>query len=690
MRLRRSSAILLVMLMLPVSPVRAQVDKLTTVERQRLEQYRLSPSPASLEKMRNVHPRIFLTKEQVENLKELIRNTHAGLWEETKRQADRAVAEGPPVYRGNGDGEGRWGFEQLWQRNVGNFMSTLAMAWMMTNDPKYLASAREWAMASCGYETWGGLGWADGVDLAASHQLLGLGLIYDWCYDALDEEAKTTIRETLVMRTRTMVRTCVTEDIWWHRADSTTRIWYQWQEAYLQNHLWVNMCGAAVAGLAIFDEVDEAESWIGLSLAKFKMTMNALGNDGASHEGVQYWDYGVENLLKFMDIARSLLDVDMFDREWFRNTAGYRIYLGLPVNGWTRYSNAVDIGDCSRGSWYSDYNLRALAGEYGDGYAQWLANVVDVGSDNSPRLRWLNLLWFDPSVEAKALDGLPTMHHFTDMDIVSSRSGWSGDESLVIFKCGPYIGHKAVKEMPYNASAAQHVHPDAGHFIVFGGGEFLIRDDGYHCKWTDQHNTLLVDGRGQSGEGGMWFDGAGVHGRETQPHIVSAVSTPLFDHMTGDVKAAYPEELGVKHFTRHLLFLKPDVLIVADDIITDKPRNLELRFHPEQENAEQHDVSFQLRGRNTVLKLEALTPAGVDISEETMKAENDSGFLDPLPTVRLQRHSDTWRNATALSWTAKSGDPEKIDLNIDGGIWTFRAGTRTVVLDWETGKADMK
>ena len=110
---------------------------------QKLNNYRLSPFPASLESKRGVHPRIFLDKARITELKLQIKTTHKSLFEETLRQADRAVQDGAPEYRGNGDGEGRWGFEQLWQRNVGNYMSTLAMAWVLTKDRKYLDSARQ-------------------------------------------------------------------------------------------------------------------------------------------------------------------------------------------------------------------------------------------------------------------------------------------------------------------------------------------------------------------------------------------------------------------------------------------------------------------------------------------------------------------------------------------------------------------
>jgi hypothetical protein len=45
--------------------------------------------------------------------------------------------------------------------------------------------------------------------------------------------------------------------------------------------------------------------------------------------------------------------------------------------------------------------------------------------------QWLNLIWYDPEVPAVAPDGLLTSRHFEDMGIVSARSNWSGDESLL-------------------------------------------------------------------------------------------------------------------------------------------------------------------------------------------------------------------------------------------------------------------
>jgi len=653
----------------------AYLDEITVEPIARLtlfDNYRLQPLPASLEKMQGIHPRLYLDAARIAELRQAIQTTHAQMWKELRQYADRAVKAGPPAYR---ERDSYSGDEQLWQRNVGNTMPVLAMAWVLSGERQYLDAARQWALASCNYGTWG-LGRIDGMDLAAGHQLFGLAMVYDWCYADLGQEARRTIRDTLVKRTQAMFEGAATGKAWW-------------RNSYLQNHLWVNICGMAASGLALFDEVDEASGWIGLPLEKFRRTMAALGPDGASHEGVGYWEYGAEYMLKFMDLARSWLDVDLYTNDWWRNTARYAQYLSLPRRAWRRGNCIVDIADCPRGHWYGpDYLLRGLAREFHDGYAQWLAQQVEDAGVAAPGAPWLNLVWFDPGQPATPPSSLPLLHHFEDMGIVSARSDWSGDESLVVFKCGPFIGHKAVQEFTYDPGGG-HVHPDANHFVLFGAGEWLIRDDGYRSKWTGQHNTLLVDGRGQLGEGKEWFDGMQPLAVKARPKIVRVSAGADLDQVTGDATEAYPAALGLRRYLRHLLFLKPDVLLVCDEVVTDKPRQLELRFHPESPQAERQDNAFIMRGAKSILRLEPLVSSlDISVSAKDLAIEGRHGERNQtMFSVCLRREAAGWRNAVALSWSALNHSPKTTQASTQGDVWKFRIDGRVVTLDWTNGRA---
>lgn len=629
-----------------------------------LGKYELKPLPTRLQQLKGVHPRLFVDTQQVETLRRACKTTHAGIWQKIQSLADRYAKSGPPAYVEQDRSSGN---EQLYQREVGNAMPTLAMAWLMTQDTKYLDGARAWALASCSYPTWG-LGSIDGMDLAAGHQLMGLGLVYDWCYDGLGDEARATIRNTLIKRAGHMCEAAAIGQAWWGRS-------------YMQNHLWVNAAGMSVAGLALYDEVPEASAWVGLPLEKFKTTMAALGSDGASHEGVGYWEYGVEYMLKFMWLARDLLGVDMFDNDWWRNTSKYGQYLTLPRQAWTTGNCIVDLADCPRSNWYGpDYMLRLLAHQYQDPHAQWLAdeeNVAKIAAGGAP---WLNLLWYDPAIKPQGPTDLPTLRHFEDMGIVSARSDWSGNESLLVFKCGPFIGHKAVREFSYDPGGG-HIHPDANHFLLFGDGEWLIKDDGYANKWTGQHNTLLVNGKGQVGEA-RWFSGSQMLGRKNQPTILKATSQPDMDYLVGDATAAYPAQAGLKRFRRHLLFIKPSLLLVLDDIVLDQPRPLELRFHPEQQQSVSEGNAFVCAGPKAALRIEPLTTDGVQATAEIVNGEDRNAKPFPMYTVREQTNKAQWRNATALSWCPAGQQPVQVKLQQSGDTWTFTAGDWHVTFVW--------
>jgi hypothetical protein len=655
-----------------------------------LEKYRLDPLPPALARVRGVHPRLYLTAEGVAALRRAVQTTHADMWKELQAQADRAARSGPPAYR---ERDSYSGDEQLWQRSVGNTMPVLAMAHLASGDAKYLDAARAWALASCSYPTWG-LGRTDGMDLAAGHQLLGLGLVYDWCHDGLGDDARRTIRDTISRRGGAMFDAAAGSRAWWRRS-------------YLQNHLWVNVTGMAAAGLAVFDEVDGADRWAGLALEKFRRTHEALGPDGASHEGVGYWQYGVEYMLKFMALARDLLGEDFYGHPWWKNTAAYAQYTVLPRAAWRRDNCIVDIADCPRGNWYGpDYLLRGLARAYHDGRAQHLAAEVDAADISAPGAPWLNLVWFDPAVAPRPPADLPTLRHFADMGLVSARSDWSGREALVVFKCGPVIGHEAGQRFTYDPGGG-HVHPDANHFVLFAGGEWLIRDDGYRAKSTATHNTLLVGGRGQMGEGRMWLDASVPLARKARPRVIVAESSPALDHFAGDAAQAYPPEARLTRYVRHILFLKPDVLIVLDDVaLAQGEADLELRFHPEQEKAARDGPAFVMRGKQAVLRLEALETGGADVAAATHPAPDRHGDEgDSMFAVGLRTRGRTWRTAVALSWAAgkdaadgeadgagsgKAAAPPRVTLSQDGPAWTFTAGGRTVLFDWTTGAATFR
>lgn len=626
----------------------------------------ITPTPIrGLEPNRGIHPRLILNVQRVEELRSSIETTHKAVWQDF---TDICCYDKIPDYPPNDSDD-----SQAWQRPVGDVIPSFALIYLMTGNNWHFKNAKEFALASCKYPTWGLKTW-NGRDLAAGHQLLGLALVYDWLYADLDNETKDIIRNTLLERGRVMFAS--KDDVRWWRND-----------AYVQNHLWISMTGLLAAGLAIYDEYPEVSDWLDFAHEKMSMTFSLLGDDGASHEGFNYWEYGVDFLLVFMELARNFLDVDLYSNEWIRQTAFYSLYLTLPRSGWKDGSNVVNFADSPREFWYRpDHILRPLAKEYKNGYAQWAADNLLNGNKGHGGKTWRSVVGYDPTVNPTPPDDLPTLYHFRDMDIVVARSDWSDNASLVAHKCGPYLGHRILSaSIPIKVfeQSVGHVHPDVNHFMVFGNGEWQIRDDGYSYKWTAQHNTLLINGKGQIGEGEQWFGHINPQNLIAEPSILKVESSIDVDHIISNGAAAYPADANLKQFVRHLFFVKPNLLIVADDIIVNQPSELELRFFPEGQIAqEQSDGSYLVAGKKSVLRFQILTPNDVNVKTEPVPVIDLNNVINRMLAFQIQTQQVQWRNAVAISWSDKVETLKSVILSESESIWNFEIGQQKLELNW--------
>ena len=74
-----------------------------------------------------------------------------------------------------------------------------------------------------------------------------------------------------------------------------------------------------------------------------------------------------------------------------------------------------------------------------------------------------------------------------------------------------------------------------------------------------------------------------------------------------------PQELGLKRFNRRVLFIEPDVVIVADEVQTTGDKDLELRFHPEYAAIAEGGTLLS-RGPRAVLRIDVAGPDGATVT----------------------------------------------------------------------------
>ena len=568
-------------------------------------------------------------------------------------------------------------------------------------DPNpYLVGALVWARAACGYNPWSG-----GVqDLSVGHLLLGLSCFYDWCYSDLGTSDQQLLLNTLSAKGASLYAAAPTE---------------YWYKTYLQNHGMICLTGLAAASAAIYGDTgapsnSTIQTWINLTLSEMSKTMSALGSDGASQEGVGYWEYGASFTLKYMDLANKFFGANMYSTPWFQKNIYYRLYFSLPQNSLTQVAQKasptmgdhINFGDDTRFCFYGpNYMLRTLAAHGTDGNAnglgQWLAAQLDLNGVNATAYSddpWLNFLWWNTNITATPPTSQPTFYHFTDMDFTVSRTDWSGNESVLAYQCGPFMGHSVqlsnTTTIPsYTDWGAGHVHPVANNFCLFGNGDWLIRNDGYTTlKVTGYNNTLLVSNSnnplsGQIGEGAEWFTPSPVAELLAENPAIDntkTFSTPSLDYLVGDAASAYDSGAQLTKFRRHLLFLKScNVLVVVDDVTLTAPHSLELRFFPEQTIVNQiAPTAYTTTGLNSTLLFQELTPTVSTLSTKSIlfsgNTSNSTAFSVSPPT-----NVSSWSNAVALSWSGTASSPNVVSMSATADTWQFSVAgqNQIVVLD---------
>ncbi len=463
-----------------------------------------------------------------------------------------------------------------------------------------------------------------------------------------------------------------------------------------ENHMWFGVNAMLSGSLAIFDEEPRALDIIERSVGYFSASASLMPDDGSAIEGVGYWFYGMHPYFMSVHLSRELLDVDMTQVPYFRNTGEFLTYSFLPEDSWKNGDVHYGYYDSGTRTGIRDFLLWFLGSEYKDGYMQWLADEMSKDS-RAGKASWLSLVWYNPEIQAvKPGKELPTLRHFDDFDIVFARSSWEDDASALMFKCGPYLGHKAedlFTGIIGNADVG-HVHPDCNHFALAGYmGELLFIDDDYAMpKLTRNHNTLVVNGFGQKGEGEDWFRYA--EKLQVRPSIVKAESYPLLDYIVGDATSVYRPETGVEKYVRHLLFLKPNILIVVDDVKLNRKGEMEICFWPkQQEISGGASGEYFMAGENNNVRMQTLTPEGltVKVMKQAVQVRGwpEKYKVNEKTVLKLVKQGDAWRNAFAISWSDKQSSPAEIKFTEEDGIWQFEAEDRIIRLNIETCKADI-
>jgi len=535
-------------------------------------------------------PRLFFDAGELERLKEAIRTTHREKWEKLKAAVDDSVDRDPPEYQaprvgGDSTRPGTLNDEMLWQRTFGYTVPGMALVALLDGDRKYFELARRWALKPAEYPLWGA-GIFENTGLAAKHQLFGLSIAYDWLHEMWSGEDRERLRHTLRERGRHLYEAA--EGI-------NNRGW--WKHTWRQNHAWNGYQALGVTAMALAGEEKDAGVWFQKALWGGHHIVAELSDEGAYEEGIPYWGYGMEALVRFITAAKPYSDEDFYEARYFRNTHLFRLYLAGP-----QLWQIANFGDGLTRDWHAmRTTMYRLASEYRDPVTQWLAEQLPDRPDIDATC-W-GLLWYDPSVKPGLPESQPRWHAFKETGFAGARTSWREDALTLHLRSGVV-----------NVS---HSHFDVNDFLVNAGGEWLLKDYGYgkvgpgyfdrgtiyFSVSTRGHNCLVIGGKDQRPEGkGVITDAAEQEGAVW---------------LRADATACYE---GVESVVRELALVMPHSgtgkwghVIVRDLARTKEPETFDFMLQPGGE-VELSADGFLIRGKQARLVGKVLSPMGATMA----------------------------------------------------------------------------
>lgn len=526
------------------------------------------PMPNRVQRFERVpagHPRLFLRPEDLPRLRELARGRESTRFDRLRAEADRIIRAGPtpePTHMGSARNKEDTEAVKYWWPNRTQTekacfeAETLAFVSLITQDRAYGEAARRWILHLASWNPDGPTNFRLNCE-AAKPMLFRPSRAYDWAYAALTPEDRVKVQSVMARRIA---------DAW--ESGEVGRGTGHLNRPYNShgNRVWHKI---GEAGIAFLSEIPAAETWLDYALNKFWAAYPVWSDDdGGWHEGISYWSGYQGKAVWWLQVAQSALGIDGLKKPFFAQVGDYPLYVAPP------HSPNIGFGDLSHrpvdnlGVGFMAYHIRMKGSQPGDqraAYWRWWTDQVGMRSPEGI-LGFLYAANLPPMPAPKAPTDLPPSKVFRGIGVASLHTTLldSRDDVHFLFKSSPF-------------GTQSHGHNAHNSFQLNAYGEALLpacvyRDlhgSKFHYQWahsTRAQNAVLVNGQGQIPHS------AAPHGR-----IARSMLGERWDYLLGDATEAYGGRLARAH--RHVLFVKPDAIVLFDDLVAKEPATFEFVLH---------------------------------------------------------------------------------------------------------------
>jgi hypothetical protein len=329
------------------------------------------------------------------------------------------------------------------------------------------------------------------------------------------------------------------------------------------------------------------------------------------------------------------MGISAYDKPYFSKAGYYAMYLMPP------HKLGGGFGDLAadRRAEQNVPLVSALASQAGNGHWQWYVQQMGGPVESGGYVGFIRGAM--PKATPKPPDDLPTSRAFRgtglaclNTTLLDARQGVQ-----VIFKSSPM----GTQSHGYDANNAFQL-AAYGQPLLVSSGRRDIHGSEHHRLWmwnTRSVNSITVDGRGQT-----------PHSASSKGRIVAFQTTPAIDVVVGEAADSYPllDEADpgagriLERFTRAIVFIKPELVLVFDRLVARREASFEYRLHAPAEFVVKDQRDIEIRAGDAACSITLLAPQKLKLTQ-TSRCEPD-----PRARIKLRE----WHLTAATAAKARS------------------------------------
>lgn len=519
-----------------------------------------------------------------------------------------------------------------------------------------------------------------GGNFSGSDRAQTLSILYDYCHDALSEDEQNTL-EDVIFR--------------------ISNYYFGNYKGYLENRIFDNHVWQVVlqritqASFTICQEYPKAME--NLEYAYEVWTARApntgFNRDGAWINGGGYFGVNIYTLFYMPMLFSHVTGFDFLQHPWYRNAGKALVYAWLPGTCETSFGDQVgEYGYAENGKAQMEF-ADFIAREVQDPYAAWYVNKETLKHRNATQMRVYRIVKASVPYSGQQPDFENYVWHqdigsgiaFSDMQHPETNMS-------LAFRSSPFGSgsHTLADQNSFKLLyKGDYVYRNAGYYTSFGDGHTLLQ-----YRHTRGHNTIMINNIGQAFTTESYGNiSQGLNGDNLAYFLgdASDAYAPYSDYweesITSNGFSQTPEygfgENPLNRYKRHIFMLRPDKVVIYDDLGADEPATWQWLLHSDNE--------FHIAGNKVTTYYSPSSGRGDFVSVAEIFSDHtpsitktDEWFMHIEPVEDGKTYPKQWHLTADFEATATNRILTVIQVNdaesLVDKVW--RANNEFIVGDW--------